>query len=194
MKKLSLLLTLLLLPVLAHAVWVQKNNVDGSMSFENGAGTKALSVDSVGHVNVLGSQLVTLTATGSITAATHGGKVLLMGEVGGDAAATFTLPEATGSGAKYHFKVSVVNTSNYIIAALTTDTMEGVITMLDADAKNTDGFSIDGTDDKLTFNGTTTGGANIGDWIELVDCLDTTWCVSGNVTGSGTTATPAAAT
>ena len=33
--------------------------------------------------------LVTLTATASITSADHAGRTLLMGEVGGDAAATF---------------------------------------------------------------------------------------------------------
>ena len=38
--------------------------------------------------------LVTLTATASITSADHAGRTLLMGEVGGNAAATFTLPAA----------------------------------------------------------------------------------------------------
>ena len=39
--------------------------------------------------------IITLTATASITTADHAGRTLLMGEVGGDAAATFTLPAAT---------------------------------------------------------------------------------------------------
>ena len=43
--------------------------------------------------------VVTLAATGAITIAAHAGKILNMAEVGGDAAATFTLPAATGSGA-----------------------------------------------------------------------------------------------
>ena len=50
--------------------------------------------------------LVTLTATGAITAATHAGRILLMGEVDGDAEATFTLPAATGTGNVYKFIVS----------------------------------------------------------------------------------------
>ena len=41
--------------------------------------------------------MVTLTATTSITANAHAGRTLLMGEVGGDAACTFTLPAATGT-------------------------------------------------------------------------------------------------
>jgi len=39
--------------------------------------------------------LVTITATGAITAATHAGRILLLGEVGGNAQATLTLPAAT---------------------------------------------------------------------------------------------------
>ena len=59
--------------------------------------------------------LVTLTGTATLTNADHAGRILLMGEVGGDAAATFTLPAATGSGAEFQFIVSVVNSSNDII-------------------------------------------------------------------------------
>ena len=59
--------------------------------------------------------IITLTATASITTAAHSGRTLLMGEVGGDAAATFTLPAATGTGSVFKFVVSVVNTSNYLI-------------------------------------------------------------------------------
>src|SRR3990172_2184413 len=59
--------------------------------------------------------MVTITATGSITAAAHAGRTLLLGEVGGDALVTITLPAATGTGNRYVFMVSVVNTSNYVI-------------------------------------------------------------------------------
>ena len=72
--------------------------------------------------------VVTLTGTDAITQAEHAGRILLMGEVGGDAAATFTLPAATGSGDEYKFIVSVVNTSNYVIkVADATDTIDGSV-------------------------------------------------------------------
>ena len=147
-------------------------------------------------VNVLDVQnrLVTLTATGAITQDLHEGKTLLMGEVGGDAAATFTLPEATGSGAIYKFVVSVVNTSNYVIAALTTDTLAGVLVGLADGGATTVGWEVDGTDDRLTLNGTTTGGAAIGDWIEVQDILDGVWSVRGQITQNGIEATPASST
>ena len=75
--------------------------------------TTALSIDENQIITQVGSMvkpIVTLVATGSITIAAHAGRILLMGEVGGNAAATFTLPAATGSGAEYRFIVSVVNT------------------------------------------------------------------------------------
>lgn len=137
------------------------------------------------------NRIVTLTADISITEALHEGKTLLLGEVGGNASLTVTLPAATGGGARYRFVVSVVNTSNYVIAALTTDVMSGGIIISDgADAQS---FFADGTDDKLTMNGTTTGGLTIGDWVEVQDILDGNWHVTGFVGGSGTEATPFAA-
>ena len=142
--------------------------------------------------NDVSSRLVTLTADTTITEALHEGKTCLLGEVGGNAQLTVTLPEATGSGAKYRFVVSVVNTSNYVIAALTTDTFSGGIVM--NDGATCQGFFANGTDDKMTMNGTTTGGVTIGDWVQFEDILDTTWHVTGVISGSGTEATPFAAT
>ena len=42
----------------------------------------------------------------------------------------------------------------------------------------------------ITLNGTTTGGVNKGDWIELEDIASGVWGVAGTITGSGTEATP----
>lgn len=122
--------------------------------------------------------MTTVTATGAVTAAAHGGRTMLLGEVGGDAAVTVTLPAATGTGNKYRFVVSVVNTSNYVVAALTTDVLKGVVVMLDNDSNAVTGYAASGTDDKITLNGTTTGG-QIGDWLEFQDILSGTWHVSG---------------
>ena len=80
--------------------------------------TPALTIDENLIISQKGSlvqPIVTLVATDAITLAEHAGRILLMGEVGGNAAATFTLPAATGSGAEFRFIVSVVNTSNYVI-------------------------------------------------------------------------------
>ena len=135
--------------------------------------------------------IVTLTATGSITAATHAGKTLLMGEVGGDAAATFTLPAATGSGAEYRFIVSVVNTSNYVIqVANGDDTIDGSVTLHQDSAATVASFNTVAASDTITLDGTTTGGVSIGDELTLVDMATNQYSVKGILTASGTEATP----
>jgi len=145
------------------------------------------------------SGVVTLVATGAITAALHAGKTLLLGEVGGNALVTLTLPAATGTGDIYKFIVSVVNTSNYVIkVADATDTIDGqVIVQNDTTEGGTAsviGWKAGGTDDTITLNGTTTGGVSIGDYVELIDIAANQYTVSGMLQASGTEATPFSAT
>lgn len=135
---------------------------------------------------------VSLTATTVLTAASHANRTLLMGASG--AALTFTLPAATGSGNKFRFVVSVVNTSNYLIKAsagtmLFTGNIVGASSTDSAtDAART--WTAGASDDSLLLNGTTRGGVSKGDWIELEDCSATQWAVRGFITQSGSEATP----
>lgn len=135
------------------------------------------------------SRLSTLTASTTITQEQHDGKTLLMGAAG--AALSFTLPAAVGSGAKFKFMVSVVNTSNYVIqVANGTDTMDGsILSCNDSDA-TVSGWETAATSDTITLNGTTTGGVSIGDWVELQDIAAGQYSVTGITTSSGTEATP----
>lgn len=132
----------------------------------------------INRVADVSTRVVTLTGDTAIDLATHEGKTLLLGEVGGNALLTSTLPAATGSGAKYPFKVAVVNTSNYVITKTDTDVFKGVVTMLDNDSNAATAYSASGTDNTLTLNGTTTGG-QIGDWVEFEDILAGVWAVRG---------------
>ena len=138
--------------------------------------------------------MVTLTATGAITNANHAGRILLMGEVGGDAAATFTLPAATGSGAEFKFIVSVVNTSNYVIQVTGDDTIDGsVVVTNDTTAGGTASlisWPTVAASDTITLVGTTTGGVQIGDYVLLTDIATDQYTVSGLLNASGTEATP----
>ncbi len=138
--------------------------------------------------------LVTLTADTTITNAAHAGRILLMGEVGGDASATFTLPAATGTGAEFKFIVSVVNTSNYVIQVTGNDTIDGSVVVTN---DSTDGGTASliswptvAASDTITLNGTTTGGVNIGDYILLTDIATDQYSVSGLLNASGSEATP----
>ena len=138
--------------------------------------------------------MVTLTADTTITNAAHAGRILLMGEVGGDASATFTLPAATGTGAEFKFIVSVVNTSNYVIQVTGDDTIDGSVVVTN---DSTDGGTASliswptvAASDTITLNGTTTGGVNIGDYILLTDIATDEYSVSGLLNASGSEATP----
>ena len=134
------------------------------------------------------SRLVTLTASRTMTDRDDD-KLLLMGASG--AALTFTLPAASGSGLRYKFMVSVVNTSNYIVAvANASDTIDGSMTSLNDSADTMSGWETSATSDTITLNGTTTGGVAIGDWFEVIDIATNQWAVTGNTTSSGTEATP----
>ena len=127
--------------------------------------------------------IVTLTATASITTADHSGRTLLMGEVGGDAAATFTLPAATGTGSVFKFVVSVINTSNYLIkVADATDTIDGQIVITDADGTAAASMVTASASDTITLNGTTARGGGIGDYVELFDIASNQYAVNGMVT------------
>lgn len=139
--------------------------------------------------NMEQSRIRTLTASTTITAEQHDGQTLLMGASG--AALTFTLPAASGTGAKFRFRVSVVNTSNYVIqVANSTDVMAGGLPMGNDTAGGANIWSTASTSDTITLNGTTTGGVNKGDYVELEDIASGVWAVTGHVTGSGTEATP----
>lgn len=135
------------------------------------------------------SRLRTLTASTTLTQDVHDGQTLLMGASG--AALTFTLPAALGTGAKFKFVVSVVNTSNYVIqVANSTDVMGGGIIMGADTAGSANVWSTAASSDTITLNGTTTGGVSIGDTIEVEDIKSGFWRVTGHVQGSGTEATP----
>jgi hypothetical protein len=149
------------------------------------------SITSVGTLTALGvSGTTTLTgsflpaihtfvATDAITIAEHAGRTLLLGEVGGNALVTLTLPDATGSGATYKFIVSVTNTSNYVIAVPdAANTIDGVMLYLDEDGTAVTAFPTVAASDTITLNGTTTGGV-LGDYLEIVDIAADQYHVRG---------------
>jgi hypothetical protein len=144
----------------------------------------------------LTGRIVTIVETGAITEALHADRVCMLGEVGGNALVTLTLPEATGSGARYKFIVSVLNTSSYVIVvADTTNTnFIGNVINQDADLVGTIAaimYPAPANADTITLNGTSTGG-QLGDFIELVDVAADVWAVNGVVScpAGSNTATP----
>ena len=143
-----------------------------------------------------GGQLNTVVLSGggttTLTAANSGATCVF------DTAAIskFVLP-APELGMRFTFIQTIINTAVHVIQAATHDHgFLGGVTMHNTTADQTDTFStaVDGNNDFITLNATTTGGAAAGSRIEVVAVLGATaakwWAVTGNVIVSGAGATP----
>ena len=131
------------------------------------------------------------TSTFQIDISYHG-RILLMSRALGSA---IKMPKANGSGCVIQLVVGIVTTTTpfYVISTnpstdifagslgvnLDASTAETFMTVAGASATNT-----------ITNNGTTTGGATIGDTILLEDIQAGVWAVMGDIIGSGSIATP----
>ena len=152
----------------------------------------AASAAEIARVADVSTRIVPLAVSTAISEAAHEGRTVVMGGAG--AARTFTLPAASGSGARYRFVVGAVNTSNYLIKVTGDDTMDGSIVSLADGGDTVVGWETASDSDTITLNGTTTGGVSIGDFVELEDIAADQWAVRGQTTSSGTEATPFSAT
>lgn len=135
-------------------------------------------------------RVVALATSTSITEVLHEGKICSL--TGTGSAYTQTLPAATGGGAKYTFVVGAVNTSNHILLCAGSDTFYGQV-FTNTTTETPDvclPYPSAGTNTKITLNGTTSGGAGIGDIIHLTDAVSGKWCVTGFTKSSGTVVTP----
>ena len=111
-------------------------------------------------------------------------------------ASNFTLPDPE-LGMKFTFIQTIINTSDHVIQASTDDHgFIGGVLMMNTTADQTDTFStdFDGSNDFITLNATTSGGAAAGSTIEVVAILNASaakcWAVTGNLICSGVAVTP----
>ena len=112
-------------------------------------------------------------------------------------ASNFTLP-APEVGLHYTFIQTIINTADHVIQTATNDEgFLGGVLMMNTTADQTDSFStaVDGNNDFITLNATTTGGAAAGSRIEVVAIGSTAgsasqWAVNGQLIISGAGATP----
>lgn len=134
-------------------------------------------------------QPITLdAATVTITPETHGETLLVVDRAAG---VTATLPDATGSGAKYTFILKTTVTSNSFKVQVpdADNTMTGTA-ILGQDAADTAVlFETASTTDTITMNGSTTGGIK-GDIVECWDLDADLWFVRVLGSATGTEATP----
>jgi hypothetical protein len=139
------------------------------------------------------SAQVAAGSTLTLTNAVHSGKTIKLDTLTGS---VVTLPAATGSGARFRFRVSVLATSNSHIVkvANSTDVMQGFVFTVDDTGDNACGFFAGATADTITLNRTTTGSVSLGEWIEVEDIAAGFFHVRGFISNSGTPATPFSAT
>ena len=179
-------------------ITVNDNLITASRSNDNlelsGAGTGSVNILSTATLSGSFAQAVhTFVATDAITSAEHAGRILLLGEVGGNADVVLTLPDATGSGNVYEFIVTVTMASNtYKIACPDADnTITGQIQYLDEDGTSAASFPTVAATDTITLNGGTQGGL-VGDTLTLIDIAADKWMVKGlmRVAAGANPATP----
>ena len=135
---------------------------------------------------VAGTIVNVTSATVTITAALHAGRVVTLNRAGG---ITATLPAATGSGDRYTFLVGTTFTGNGIIQVVGNDVMCGNAIIAQDGGDTSVLFEAGATADTVTLNGTTTGGLK-GASVELVDIAADTWWVRVLTAATGTEATP----
>ena len=181
--------------VLDGTIVVDAGVVTGATSITSTAlvGT-TLSVSGLTDLTGSFSQAVhTFVGTDAITSAEHAGRILLLGEVGGNADVVLTLPDATGSGNVYEFIVTVTMASNTykIICPDGDNTITGQIQYLDEDGTSAASFPTVAASDTITLNGGTQGGL-VGDTVTLIDIAADKWMVKGlmRVAAGANPATP----
>lgn len=154
--------------------------------------TRGFQVDGKTVVTRVFDKVDVTSATVTLDATTHGGKIITLNRAAGIAV---TLPAATGSGTLYRLYVgtSITSNSTTIKVANSSDTMIGNVLSTLAAGGTTFGESAGGTDDTITMNGSTTGGL-IGSWIEIQDFATNLWYVEAWLAGSGTLASTLSAT
>lgn len=136
------------------------------------------------------ARLVAAGATLTVTTALHDNKTILLDTLAGSVC---TLPAASGSGARFKFVVKAKATSNShkIQVANSSDIIQGIISTIDTDTAGTvTGWAAGASDDTITLNRSTTGSAAIGEWVELEDIAANTWAVRGQLSNTGSGATP----
>lgn len=128
---------------------------------------------------------ITVSAATSLKRNVHAGAVVILDSVTGR---TLTLPASTGKGDVYEINIpTTVTSGNHVVAALTTDIIQGAVSVATDIAGVT--CPTTATSDKITMNGGTSGGC-AGSYLKLVDVKAGQWLVSGSLVSTGAEATP----
>lgn len=161
----------------------------GEIDIESGgalklAGTQVTATaDEINAVADVSGRIVTSTDAGTLalTAATHGDRIVYFSDADG----AITLPNATGSGVRFH--VVLATAASAMTITVTPDTDEefaGGVVGVDDDADAAYAWKAEDDDDRISLNGTSTGG-KVHDWFKFTDIATGVWLVEGFITQSG---------
>lgn len=149
--------------------------------------TAALNGATIAEINAacdVSARIVTVangTNTLTLSPSLHSGKIVLVL----DATMAITLPEATGTGDVYRVVQGIAATSSTFVTADTANCgFHGFIMGSDTDAATTYSWTAVGTQDTITFNGTSTGG-KLYDWVQFTDIATDAWLLQGMIRQSG---------
>jgi hypothetical protein len=180
----------------------------GQMQFANGSGSASFATPTlattapdvtataaeINRATDVSGRLVSAGNTLSVTVTSHEGKTILLNSLTGSVC---TLPAATGSGARFRFKVSVLATSNSHIVKVagSSDIIQGIVGTIDTDTAGTiTGFATAADSDTVTLNRSTTGSVMRGEYLEFEDIATNLWAINGMLSNTGAGATPFSAT
>lgn len=148
----------------------------------------AATADELNATSDVSTRTVTFTGTQlTVTAALYGDRDVLLDNTH---TVTVTLPAASGSGNRYNFLVKTLGTdgSKVIAVANTTDVIRGASIAANTQS-TTIGFIATASDDTITLNNTTTGGA-VGTRVTLLDAAAGVFLVNVFNITTGNPATP----
>lgn len=172
---------------------VQLDQQGNETPFEAGVPGLTATATELNRTSDVSERLVTVAVDTDITIEEHEGRTVLMNSA---VATELTLPAATGSGAKFRFIVAANNTNGYTIDVGTNGAiLQGIATMTrtdDSPAPTLAPYSA-GVGDSLNqvvLNGTSSGGRDIGDLVELEDIAENVYVVHAVLTNVGAGSSP----
>ena len=131
------------------------------------------------------------TTTLTLSPTLHAGKSIIVAPTGGLTISTPT-GGATGTGNEYRIICSAAVTGGSLTLDLKngSDLIKGFIHTYKATTFTDYSAATTANANEIVYNGTTTGGADAGDWFSVRDIAAATWLSSGWAVQSGTIATP----
>lgn len=165
-----------------------------TVAASTGASVLGATAAELNRATDVSARVITVTASTTLTAAAAESRFIVISSTTG---LTVTLPSGvSATGDQYNILIGTVQTAGpYLIkVGSATEVLAGTLVFGTSAAAGASSFVTTAGSDTISLNGGTTGAASLGDIITLRSFKANTWSVSGQVTNTGTAATPFDAT